>query len=90
MTLLPCRYALPELSGQSWVNVGICGYSTPFKILWLYQMMDLIMQTLGRSPMIGKVLLVVILNPLLKFNIWLANHWRKDIEEVATNMEEEN
>ena len=48
------------------------------------------MQTLGRSPMIGKVLLVVILNPLLKFNIWLANHWRKDIEEVATNMEEEN
>ena len=53
-------------------------------------MMDGIMLTLGRSPIIGKILLVAFLNPLLNFNIWLANRWRKDIEKAATNVETEN
>ena len=51
-------------------------------------MMDRIMLILGRTPMIGKILLVVFLNPLINFNIWLANRWRKDIEEVAKNKKE--
>ena len=88
MPLTLCRHAIAELSGQPWVHIGICGYSMPFKLSWLYQMMDRIMLILGRTPMIGKILLVVFLNSLINFNIWLANRWRKDIEEVAKNKKE--